>query len=48
MQASEKYMARRSSVKFLSFYIHTGLGHNFNSAHVLHGRVRYGEAEGLA
>ena len=32
MKASNKYMLRRSSVKSLSFYIHTGLGHNFNRA----------------
>ena len=30
MQASNKYMASRSSAKSLSFYFHTGLGHNFN------------------
>ena len=28
---SNKYMASRSSAKSLSFYFHTGLGHNFNN-----------------
>ena len=30
IQASEKYMASRSSEKSLPFHFHTGLGHNFN------------------
>ena len=30
IQASEKYMASRSSEKSLPFYFQTGLGHNFN------------------